>query len=133
MSENAKKRTGKTNGMYGRKAAHGKGRWHTTWRGDKAWLRSTWELEYAKYLDRNKTNYQVENRAFGIDYVYQGVKKQGTYRPDFYLEDLDIYIEVKGWWRDDAEAKFQAFKQQHPEIVIQVLNKNKLIDLGLNL
>lgn len=48
-------------------------------------------------------------------------------------EDLDIYIEVKGRWRDDAEAKFQAFKQQYPEIIIQVLDKNKLTNLGLNL
>lgn len=107
---------GKLNPMYGKKAAHGKGYWHNTWENEKVFLRSSWELAFAKYLDSKNIRYQVENKRFPIKYFYQGMEKYGTYCPDFYLPDKDKYYEIKGWWRDDAKFKYDAFILQYPNI-----------------
>lgn len=114
QSESMKgKLIGKLNPMYGKKAAHGKGCWHITWENKKVFLRSSWELGFAKYLDSKQIKYEVEFQRFPITYEYNGQIKEGTYCPDFYLPEKDKYYEIKGLWRDDAEIKFQAFKAQH--------------------
>jgi len=132
LSEIAKIRfKGKNNPRYGTKASHGRGEWHTSWNGKKFWLRSSWEKKFAEYLDQKKTSYEVEFKAFEITYIYDGKIKEGTYRPDFYLINEDRYIEVKGYWRDDAEEKYKAFLEQYPEIKIELFNKEKLKETGI--
>lgn len=117
ISNYAKTRIGKLNPMYGKKAAHGKGYWHETWNNQKVFLRSSWELGFAKYLDSKQILYEVESKRFPIIYSYKGEQKSGTYCPDFYLPDRNKYYEVKGWWRDDAKIKFDAFNDQYPEVI----------------
>lgn len=133
ISDYAKTRTGKKNPMYGRKAAHGKGKWHVSWTGERNWLRSSWESKYAEYLDLNKIEYKVEPKAFEIEYDYLGDKKEGTYRPDFYLVEDDAYIEIKGWWRDDAKYKFEAFIKRYPTIRLILIEKNNLKEMGIDI
>lgn len=82
------------------------------------WLNSSWELAYAKYLDKNNIKWLYEPKAFDLG--------ETTYRPDFYLPETNEYIEIKGYWRGDALNKFLAFKLLYPEIKIEVLNKIKL-------
>lgn len=132
ISENAKRRMkGAGNPMYGKKAAHGKGSWHTTWLNKKVWLRSNWELAIAEWFDKIKIEYQVEEKAFPIKYKYNNEEKEGTYRPDFYLPISNEYIEIKGIWRDDALEKYKAFLEQYPEINIKLLMGKELKDLGV--
>ena len=57
--------------------------------------------------------------------------KEGTYRPDFLLVADDSYWEVKGYWRDDAKAKYEAFLEQYPEIKIELLMKQELHNYGI--
>jgi hypothetical protein len=116
ISNFAKTRIGKLNPMYGRKAAHGKGSWHISFESKRFFLRSSWELAFAKYLDSKKIKYEVENKRFPIKYTYEGIEKEGTYCPDFYLPEKDKYYEIKGWWRDDAKSKYDAFNSQYPDI-----------------
>lgn len=133
LSEAALKRdmSGKNNPHYGKPAAHGNGCWHTNWENQTGYLRSSWELAYAKYLDELKIPYLMEHKAFPITYNYNNEIKEGTYRPDFYLTNEDKFIEIKGWWRDDAKEKFEAFKQTYPEILIDLIEKDKLLELKL--
>lgn len=122
---------GKNNPNYGNKAAHGKGQWHISWENKKFWLRSSWEYKYALFLDKNKISYEVEPKAFEIKYFIQDQLKEGTYTPDFYLVNSKKYIEIKGYWRDDAKSKYNAFISQYKNINIEVYDKEKLLKLGV--
>jgi predicted nuclease of restriction endonuclease-like RecB superfamily len=46
--------------------------------------------------------------------------------PDFYVVDLDVYVEVKGWWRDDAREKFNAFVSEYPALKCALVMKEQL-------
>lgn len=67
--------------------------WHTTWNNKQVFLRSGCEFEYAKFLDENKIEYEVE--ALRIPYVdIKGITR--NYIPDFYIPKENKIIEVKG-------------------------------------
>lgn len=66
-------------------------------------LDGKWELEVAKYLDKN--NIQWERPNIGIEYEWDN--KIHLYFPDFYLSDYNIYIEVKGLVRERDYAKWK--------------------------
>ncbi len=63
-------------------------------------FRSKWEVQVAKWLDNNNIKYEYESENCKHDY--------GThiYIIDFYLSDLNKYIEVKGWWHRHAKFKY---------------------------
>ena len=52
---------GKKNGMYGRPTPHGK---HIKYRN--TWFRSSYEIAYAKYLDRNRIKWEYESKIFNL-------------------------------------------------------------------
>ena len=66
-------------------------------------MKSSWEVATAKYLDMFTMIWTYEPTSFPTPYGY--------YTPDFYLPELDLYIEVKGQWRDDAKQKFDFFSK----------------------
>jgi hypothetical protein len=86
-------------------------------------MRSSWEVKYAKYLDKNNIKWDYEPKFFELGYT--------TYTPDFYLPKTDEYIEIKGWWRDKSLLKFKLFKKLYKNIKITVLNKNDLMKLNI--
>ena len=74
-------------------------------------LDSSWEVEVAKFLD--SIGVEWERPINGFEYEYDG--KTHVYYPDFYLPNIDIYIEVKGHKRDRDISKW---KVVHNLIVI---------------
>lgn len=59
------------------------------------WMRSTLEARWAKLLD-----------VFGIDYRYElrrFVTAQGPYLPDFYLPELQAWLEIKPYRPSEVE------------------------------
>jgi hypothetical protein len=86
-------------------------------------FRSGWEVAYAKYLDKNKIKWQYEPKAFDLGNY--------TYRPDFYLSEDNVYVEIKGFWRGNAKMKFNLFKKLYPKIKIKLLRKYNLKKLGV--
>ena len=52
-----------------------------------------------------------------------------TYTPDFYLPDLDKYIEIKGYFWGDAQEKWDWFHKEHKNS--ELWNKNKLKELKI--
>lgn len=72
------------------------------------YMRSSWEIAFAKALDKLKLRWEYEPKWFS---VLDGRR----YRPDFYLKDLECYVEVKGHWYPEAKKKFASFLQNYPE------------------
>ena len=87
------------------------------------YMRSSWEIKYAKYLDKNNMVWQYESKTFDLG--------DTTYTPDFYLSELDKYIEIKGYWRGKSKEKLKIFKMLYPKIKIELLMKPELLELGV--
>jgi hypothetical protein len=80
---------------------HYKQQWHTTWNGKEVFLRSSYELDYAEELDKQKIDYDVE--ALRIKYFNT---KENEYRcaiPDFYIPSKNMIIEIKSNWTLDIQ------------------------------
>lgn len=108
---------GRNNPNFG-KAVHGKGNYYKN-----IWMRSSWEIEVAKWYDKNNIKWLYEPKAFDLDTT--------TYTPDFYLPEFNLYIEVKGYWRDDAKIKFAEFKQRYCGERIKILEKEELNSMSI--
>lgn len=119
-------RKGKNCNFYGI-CYHGKGSYYDCKNGSKIWMRSSWEIKFAKYLDDNNIKWEFEKKIFPIIYD----DKEGTYTPDFYLMDENKYIEIKGRWIDDALNKYTAFKEQYNDIKIEIYEMKKLKELKI--
>lgn len=68
----------------------------------------TWELKVAKHLDSLGVQWKRNKKRFPY------VKPDGTnstYQPDFYVEDWNSYLEVKGYETDLDKAKWSQFQE----------------------
>jgi hypothetical protein len=86
-----------------------------------------WELEFYQYCKRNNIKIIRSNEWF--EYEWHGTRK---YFPDFYLSDLDLYIEVKGYETDRDRAKWKAFPKKLRVIKkeeIESIRKGYFVDL----
>ena len=115
-------RKGEDSNFYG-KSYHGKGQWYIL-NEEKIWMRSSWEIKFAEYLDRNKIKWGYEIKPFSIN-------DNETYTPDFYLIDDNKYIEIKGWWREDAKIKYDKFIEKYKDINIEIYDNKKLKEIGV--
>ncbi len=131
MSEKAKLRakTGKDSILYGNKY-FAKPIPYTMLCGEIINMRSSWEIKVAKYLDGQDIKWKYESQTFPVIYEFEGKIKEGTYIPDFLLDGGEIW-EVKGYWRKDAQIKFEAFKKQYPNERIRLLQKIELVEMGI--
>jgi flagellar hook protein FlgE len=91
-----------------------------TYKGIK--MRSSWEVAYAKYLDKQCIEWQYEPKTFNLG-------KQCNYTPDFYLSDLDTYAEIKGYWHQNSKQKYLKFRRKFCNI--KLLNEQRLRKLGV--
>lgn len=87
--------------------------WHTSWNGKEVYLRSSYEKNYAEYLDKQHIDYDVE--CFRIKYYDT---QQDRYRcaiPDFYLPKTNTIVEIKSSWTLDEQNmkdKFVSYIEQ---------------------
>lgn len=87
-------------------------------------FRSSYELLFAQYLERNGIVWFYELETFDLGNT--------TYTPDFFLPQFEKFVEIKGYMRQKAQHKINMFLQQYP-FELEVLNKRKLIELGIKL
>ena len=73
---------------------------------------SNWEVAMANRLDELDINWH-RDPEMKLEYETRSGRKK-NYIPDFYLPDLDIYIEVKGYWTDAARHKMKDIIKRHP-------------------
>lgn len=110
--------SGKNSCKYGKPGSHGL--WGV-YKGIN--MRSSWELNFAKWCDLSGIKWNYESKTFDLGNT--------TYTPDFYLPEFDCYIEIKGWWREDAKIKFKRFKKLYKNINIEVFDKSVLQNLDI--
>jgi hypothetical protein len=109
--------SGKNNGMFGKTMKPQFVQYN------KIWFRSNWEVVYAKYLDSKGIKWLYESKTFDLGNT--------TYTPDFYLPNVDLYVEVKGYKSDVFIKKFNLFKKIYKDINILILDETYFIEKGL--
>lgn len=80
-------------------------------------FRSTWEANFARVLNLLKIVWEYESKEcrFNLDIL-------GTLILDFYLPELNLYIEVKGQLMDDCKRKWEKFLELYPNKKVLVLD-----------
>lgn len=96
--------------------------WHTTWTGESVFLRSSYETEYAIWLDENQISYSVEELR--IEYYDSQQDKTRVAIPDFYLTSTNEIVEIKSDYTLDIQEmldKFKAYKNNGyiPKLVLE--------------
>ena len=85
---------------------------HTTWNNKEVFLRSSYELDYAKELDSKQVDYEVEKLR--ILYWDSQLCRQRVAIPDFYLTETNTIVEIKSDWtldKQEMKDKFKAYRQ----------------------
>lgn len=82
-------------------------------------FQGSWELEFYQYCKAN--NIQIERSNEWFEYEWNGTRK---YFPDFYLRDMNMYVEVKGYETDRDRAKWSAFPKQ-----LTIIRKKDIIEI----
>lgn len=105
---------GKNSSRYGKapsiKSGYGKGSHYQSPLQGQVYLRSSWELKYAQYLDSIGEPWFYEAGRFPMIIN----ERDTTYRPDFCLPLKMEFIEVKGYWKegDISKLKSDKFKEE---------------------
>jgi predicted nuclease of restriction endonuclease-like RecB superfamily len=89
---------------------------------------STWEVACAKRLDELGIRW-IRNPSLKLKYTTRG-RRQRNYIPDFYLPDLDIYIEVKGYWTDAARHKMEDVQKRNPVRILILESLEDIAQIG---
>ena len=77
----------------------------------KQFFRSTWEANLARYYNFAGIKWIYEPQEFEFYKIKRGNR---FYKPDFYLPEQDIFIEIKGWFRPTDKTKIRRFKKYYP-------------------
>ena len=83
---------------------------------------SSWEVKVAEHLNANKIEFQWQHETFTMP-------DERTYRPDLYLTQENKWIEIKGYFRKDAEEKWNWFHKEH--LNSELWDKTKLKKLKI--
>lgn len=87
---------------------------------------SSWESIFANYLNQNNIKWIKSKKSF--KYIFEN--EEHSYYPDFYLEDFDLYVEIKGRETERDKVKYKVIenlivlKQSEIEMI-----KNKNFDI----
>lgn len=87
-------------------------------------LHGKWELNYAKWLDKNNIKWYRPKEKF----IYFFENKDHYYIPDFYLIDSKEYIEIKGYKTPKDDAKWSYFPKN---LILKQLFREDLIKLKI--
>jgi len=84
-------------------------------------FRSSWEVRVARALDAAGIRWMYESKRFDL-----GTQ---TYAPDFYLPDLGIYWEVKGYFGPKSQRTIALFRDRYPDVSLVIINRAAMIAL----
>lgn len=87
-------------------------------------LLGSWELKFAIWCDKNNIKW-IKNKD---QFKYILDDKEHIYFPDFYLLDLDEYIEIKGFETDKDILKWNQFPKDKK---LKILKFKELQELGV--
>ncbi len=108
---------GSKNHMYGKTSPPAK----SGHRSDLGhYVRSTWEADFARVLKLIGEDYEYEPQAFHLTVEVDGVTKDVTYTPDFWVSGHDCFYGIKGFMRPLDRAKIEAFRRQCSKTLVLV-------------
>ena len=76
------------------------------------YFRSAWEANVARILNYLNIKWEYEPKRFF--FVGENLEVL-SYQPDFYLPELNKWIEVKGWWDKNSKERLRLFAEQYQE------------------
>ena len=88
------------------------------------------EEDFAKLLDFYCIEWLYEPRTFPLR--WEGDKIAEMFTPDFYLPELDLYVELTTLKQNlltEKNRKLRRLKELHPEVNVRLLNKNDFLKL----
>jgi len=105
-------------------------RWKQSWHtigGKRHFFRSTWEVNYAHYMEWLKgqgeiREWEYEPTTFWFEKIKRGVR---SYTPDFRITEPDgrvIYHEIKGWMDARSKTKIKRMAKYHPDVHLIVVD-----------
>lgn len=128
---------GEGNPFYGKfhnpstKFGGGRCKWYTHIKPDEVEIKcqGTWELAFAKWLDKNQLEYETHKGR--IPYVDKnGVKR--NYYPDFYVHAWSQFVDIKNDYLFAMQKdKFECISLCNPDKDIRILLKEELDNLGV--
>lgn len=98
-------------------------------------VQGTWELKYALWLNQQEITWIRPSNSF--KWTSEDDVITHAYHPDFYLPESNTYVEIKGFmWKDpnrkiDDARKLRLVQEQNPSLVLRVLMKSDLKNLGV--
>lgn len=126
------KESNRENYLYGRMIPNAspiyKQQWYTTWNNKEVYLHSSFELDYAKELDKQKIDYDVE--CLRIKYWDTQKQKFRCAVPDFYISSQNLIVEIKSSWTLDEQNmkdKIKAYKDLGYNFKLICDHKEKII------
>jgi hypothetical protein len=90
--------------------------------GEELVCQASYEKAVVEHFNENKINFLWQPEAFSLP-------NGSTYRPDCYLPDQNLWIEIKGYFRKDAQEKWEWFQSVYPNS--ELWDKKKLISLKI--
>jgi len=87
-------------------------------------LQGSYELSTARYLDSIGEEWECVNKSREHSFLLSTGQR---YYPDFYLKRLDLYIDPKGYWRD--EEKLALVEKEYPGRVVFLVGETYLEQL----
>ena len=88
------------------------------------------EEDFAKLLDFYCIEWLYEPRSFPLR--WQGGKIAEMFTPDFYLPELDLYVELTTLKQNlltEKNRKLRQLRELYPEVNVMLLNKNDFLKL----
>lgn len=85
----------------------------------------TSEKEFSKILDFYKIRWEYEPRTFVLEFDIKG-NPETSFTPDFYLPDLDLYIELTTLNQNlvtKKNYKIKKLKELYPDINVKLFYK----------
>lgn len=119
-----KKHSSETKALLSKiKSDNPSGGWAKWYIVDGVKLQGTWERDFALLLnDRGIKWFKPKN----IRYCWDGIER--TYRPDLYLPEFDLYIEIKGRWWNNDKLKMQKVIRSNRHLKIKILRSKDKFD-----
>lgn len=102
---------------------------------DNRYFRSSWEANYARYLNFLVKQKNIHKWDYEVDTFFFDEIKRGTrsYMPDFKIWETEssepYYIEVKGWMDDKSRTKLNRMAKYFPCIKIVLIQKKEYMEI----
>ena len=96
--------------------------------GEEVVCVGSYELRVVEFLNKNKIDYRWQSEIFEMIFKTE-LGNIKTYRPDLFLIEQNLWVEIKGYFRKDAREKWDWFHEKYPNS--ELWDKFKLKEKGI--